>query len=76
VERSYLYIGPYGGGGSFKLPTPKGEGIGIINEVREIRGGMCPLNLYSTEAQRFVIEEFLRDMAGLSAVNLIWQNGS
>ena len=44
------------GGKNYKLPTNAGSEIGIIIEERHGQNGLYPIALYTTDAQRFIID--------------------
>ena len=44
------------GGKNFKIPTEKGEDLGISSQKREIRGEYAMMNFYGPQAQYFIAE--------------------
>jgi len=54
ISNDYLTIVAENGK-SIKVPTPKGEALGIICEERSVRGEQMKINIFSREAQEAII---------------------
>ena len=55
TEEGYLKIITTEKGRNFKVPTERGEELGISAEKRNIRGEDCFINFFSNDAQVFVV---------------------
>ncbi len=60
TENGYLHIEQNTQGKSFRVPTQKGEDLGILCETREIRGEDCLVNMYPENVQRAINEMLAR----------------